>query len=64
MKPFEVIIVPAMVGFADPTFDIMKPDVGPNNNIIIANGNSIFAAFTAFPANPSGSGDLTSIGIV
>jgi hypothetical protein len=38
MKPIEVIIVPAMVGFADPTFDIMKPDVGPNNNIIIANG--------------------------
>ncbi len=64
MKPIEVIIVPAIVGFSDPNLDIMKPDVIPNNNIITAKGNCIFAAFAAPCANPIGSGDLASIGIV
>ena len=31
-KPLAVIIVPAIIGFTDPSFDIMKPEVGPNTN--------------------------------
>jgi hypothetical protein len=63
-NPAEVMDAPAMTGFIDPIFEIMKPDVGPNIKSISANGNCIPPVLTASSPNPSGGGFLTRIGIV
>ena len=38
-KPAAPIILPAMIGFIEPSLEIIKPDVGPNINNTNANGN-------------------------
>ena len=53
-----------MMGFIDPSFEIIKPDVGPNIKSIIANGNCTLPVVIASSPNPSGGGFLTRIGIV
>ena len=63
-NPAEVMDVPAMTGFIDPSFEIIKPDVGPNIKSIIANGNCMLPVVIASSPNPSGGGFLTRIGIV
>ena len=52
------------MGFIEPSFDIIKPDVGPKINNIIANGSCTFPVFRAFSPNPTGLGSLTKMGIV
>lgn len=38
-RPSVVIIVPNIIGFSDPNFDIIKAEAGPNTKNIKANGN-------------------------
>ena len=64
MKPIVVIKVPKMIGFNEPNFDTMKPEVGPKINNTIAKGSCTFPALMASSPNPIGSGFLTNIGIV
>jgi hypothetical protein len=49
-NPTEVMHAPAMKGFIDPSFDIIKPDVGPNTRRISSNGNCILPVLTASSA--------------
>jgi hypothetical protein len=53
-----------MIGFNEPNFDTMKPEVGPKINNTIANGSCTFPAVMASSPNPTGSGFRTNIGIV
>jgi hypothetical protein len=53
-NPAEVMDAPAMTGFIDPSFDIIKPDVGPNTKSITANGNCMLPVLLASSPNPSG----------
>lgn len=38
-NPSVLIIVPNIIGFSDPNFDIIKPEVGPKIKNTKANGN-------------------------
>lgn len=51
-KPQVITNAPVKVTLGEPTFDIIKPDVGPKISDVIENGSCIFAAFTALPPNP------------
>ena len=64
MKPAVVIMVPKMIGFNEPNFDTMNPEVGPKIKSTMANGSCTFPALMASSPKPSGSGFLTNIGIV
>ena len=59
-----LITVPIIIDFADPTFDIMKPEAGPNISSTRANGNCTLVVLITSPPKPNGGGFLTSIGIV
>ena len=63
MKPAVVIKCPKMIGLNEPNLETMKPEVGPKINSTIANGSYISALMASSP-NPTGSGFLTSMGIV
>jgi len=59
-----LITVPIIRDFEVPTFDIIKPEVGPNIRSIKAKGNCTLVVLIASPPKPTGGGFLTSIGIV
>ena len=63
-NPAALVIVPIINDFADPTFDIMKPDKGPNTKSTMANGNCTLVVLIASPPKPNGGGFLTSMGMV
>jgi hypothetical protein len=56
MKLIEVIIVPKIIGFNEPNFEIMKPEVGPKTKKTKAKGNCMLPVLIASAPNPSGSG--------
>lgn len=64
MKLIVIIIVPNIIGFNEPNFEIMKPDVGPKIRKTNAKGNCILPVLIASAPKPRGSGFLTNIGMV
>lgn len=61
----EVVkIDPKIIGLKDPNFEIMIPDVGPNNNNTMANGNWTRPVSIGLSENPIGFGVCIKIGIV
>lgn len=64
IKPAAVIQVPNIIGFNEPNFDTIYPEVGPNINSTMAKGSCTFPVLIASSPNPTGSGFLTRIGIV
>ena len=63
-KPNAVNVEPKMIGFKDPSLDMMIPDVGPNNKSTIAKGNWTLPVSMAFSPKPIGIGVCTKIGMV
>ena len=63
-SPTVLITVPSIRDFAVPTFDIMKPEVGPNTRSIKTKGNCTLVVVIGSPPKPTGGGFLTSIGMV
>ena len=56
-KPKKLIAVttePAIIGFSDPNFDIMKPEEAPKTRSTIANGNCTSPVLIASSPKPSG----------
>ena len=73
MKLIVIIIVPNIIGFNEPNFEIMKPEVGPKIRKTNAKGNWILPVLIASAPKPiliasapkpRGSGFLTNIGMV
>jgi len=44
---------PAITGFIDPSFDMIKPEVGPNTKSVSANDKCMLPVLTASSPNPS-----------
>ena len=63
-NPMALIVVPIINDFEILSFDIMKPEVGPNTSNIRANGNCTLVALIGSPPKPNGSGFLTNMGMV
>lgn len=64
MKAAAVIQAPSMIGFNEPSFETMNPEVGPNTRSTKANGSCTFPVLIASSPNPTGPGFLTKMGIV
>jgi len=64
MKAALVIKAPNIIGFNEPNFDTIKPEVGPKTRSIMANGSCTLPVLIASSPNPIGPGFLTQIGIV
>lgn len=64
IKAAAVIQAPSIIGFNEPNFDTIKPEVGPNIKSTMANGSCTFPVLIASSPNPTGPGLLTKIGIV
>ena len=64
MKAAAVMIAPNMIGFSEPNFETINPEVGPNIKSTIANGSCTFPVLMASSPNPIGPGFLTKMGIV
>ena len=47
MKAAAVINAPSIIGFNEPNFDTINPDVGPNIRSIMANGSCTFPVLIA-----------------
>jgi len=52
-NPAEVMQAPAITGFIDPSFDMIKPEVGPNTKSVSANDKCMLPVLTASSPNPS-----------
>ena len=55
-NPVAVRTVPIIIGFIDPSFEMINPEVGPNIKRTIAKGSWILPVLIAFSPNPIGSG--------
>ena len=64
IKAPAVIKAPSIIGFNEPNFDTIKPEVGPKIKSTMANGSCTFPVLIASSPNPIGPGFLTKIGIV
>ena len=64
IKAAAVMQVPSIIGFKEPNFDTINPEVGPNINSTTAKGNCTFPVLIASSPNPTGPGFLTRMGIV
>ena len=63
-NPIVLIILPNMIGFVEPSFETIKPDVGPKISNTMANGSWTLLVIKGSSPNPSGEGLRTSTGIV
>jgi hypothetical protein len=54
MKLIAVITEPAIIGFSDPNFDIMKPEEAPKNRSTTANGSCTSPVLIASSPKPRG----------
>src|SRR5574337_215196 len=63
-NPAVPITLPAIMGFVEPSLEIIKPEVGPKISKTRANGSCTFAVVTGSSPKPSGVGLRIKTGIV
>ena len=54
MNAALVIKAPSIIGFNEPNFDTINPEVGPKTKSIMANGNCTLPVLIASSPNPIG----------